>query len=130
MSKTLSQETIVSNADFVLWSLHNTSLEHSAPVLLNKRTHQTCGQPHGPRFVCRLGISMFPLGIKLIVTSANCLHGSVFNDCGLYHRVWVESALNNQRQSWPFKEGAGPVYGPKNITKKLKNLLCTVSKVD
>jgi hypothetical protein len=46
MSKTSSQETIVSNANFVLWSLHNISFGSSAPVLLNKRTHQTCGQPH------------------------------------------------------------------------------------
>jgi hypothetical protein len=46
MSKTSSQETIVSNANFVLCSPHNISLESSAPVLLNKRTHQICGQPH------------------------------------------------------------------------------------
>jgi hypothetical protein len=46
MSNTLSQETVVSNTDFVLWSLHNISLGSSAPVLLNKQTHQTCGQPH------------------------------------------------------------------------------------
>jgi hypothetical protein len=46
MSKTLSQETIVPNADFVLWSLHNISLGSFASVLLNKRTHETCGQPH------------------------------------------------------------------------------------
>jgi hypothetical protein len=46
MSKTLSQEIIVPNADFVLWSLHNISLGSFASVLLNKRTHQTCGQPH------------------------------------------------------------------------------------
>jgi hypothetical protein len=31
---------------YILWSLHYISLGPSAPVLLNKRTHQTCGQPH------------------------------------------------------------------------------------
>jgi hypothetical protein len=38
MSKTISQETMASNADFVSWSLSNISVGSSALNLLNKRT--------------------------------------------------------------------------------------------
>jgi hypothetical protein len=53
--KTLSQETIFSNANFLAWSLPNIPLGYSTPALLNKRTHHTCEQPHGIRtgFVLR-----------------------------------------------------------------------------
>jgi hypothetical protein len=53
--KTLSQETIFSNANFLTWSLSNIPLGSSTPALLNKRTHHACGQPHGIRtdFVLR-----------------------------------------------------------------------------
>jgi hypothetical protein len=46
ISKTLSQETILSNADFLAWSLSNIPLGCSTPALLNKSTHRACGQPH------------------------------------------------------------------------------------
>jgi hypothetical protein len=49
MSKTLSQETMLSNVDFLPWSLSNISLGYSTPALLNKRTSCACGQPHGIR---------------------------------------------------------------------------------
>jgi hypothetical protein len=38
MSKTISQEIMVSDADFVSWSLSNITLGSSALNLLNKRT--------------------------------------------------------------------------------------------
>jgi hypothetical protein len=38
MLKTLSRETIVSNVDFVLWSLSNFPLRSPATILLNKQT--------------------------------------------------------------------------------------------
>jgi hypothetical protein len=102
--KTLSQETIFSNANFLAWSLSNIPLGSSTPALLNKRAHHACGQPHGIRtsFVLREDlesnldlVSKFspPLIIKLLATSAICLGGSVINDSGLYPRVWVGSAL-------------------------------------
>jgi hypothetical protein len=55
ISKTLSQETIFSNANFLVWSLFNIPLGSFTPALLNKRTHHACGQPHGIRtgFVLR-----------------------------------------------------------------------------
>jgi hypothetical protein len=55
-SKTLSQETTFSNADFLPCSLSNIHLGSSTPVLLNKRTHRACGQPNGIRtdFVLRV----------------------------------------------------------------------------
>jgi hypothetical protein len=47
---------------------------------------------HGPRFAHKLGFLVFTsLVIKLFATSSNCLCGSVTNDYGLYHRVWVGS---------------------------------------
>jgi hypothetical protein len=46
MSKTLSQETMFSNVDFLPWSLSNIPLRSSTPALLNKRTSCACGQPH------------------------------------------------------------------------------------
>jgi hypothetical protein len=49
MSKTLSQETMFSNADFLPWSLSNIPLGSSTPTLLNKRTSSACRQPHGIR---------------------------------------------------------------------------------
>jgi hypothetical protein len=49
MSKTLSQETMFSNVDFLPWSLCNIPLGSSTPALLNKRTSCACGQPHGIR---------------------------------------------------------------------------------
>jgi hypothetical protein len=44
--KTLSQETILSNVDFLAWSLSNIPLGSSTLALLNKSTHRACGQPH------------------------------------------------------------------------------------
>jgi hypothetical protein len=49
ISKTLSQETIFSNANFLPWSVSNIPLGSSTLALLNKRTHRACGQPHGIR---------------------------------------------------------------------------------
>jgi hypothetical protein len=43
MSKTLSQETMVSNADVVSWSLSNIPLGTFVIILLNKQTCQACG---------------------------------------------------------------------------------------
>jgi hypothetical protein len=65
ISKTLSQETIFSNADFLLWSLSSIPLGSSTPALLNKRTHRTCGQPHGIRtgFVLRVDLESTPYGL-------------------------------------------------------------------
>jgi hypothetical protein len=58
ISKTLSQETIFSNADFLPWSISNIPLGSSTPALLNKRTHRACGQSHGIRmgFVLRVDL--------------------------------------------------------------------------
>jgi hypothetical protein len=52
---TLSQETIFSNANFLVWSLSNIPIGSSTPVLLNKRIHHACGQPYEIRtdFVLR-----------------------------------------------------------------------------
>jgi hypothetical protein len=47
ISKTLSQETKFSNADFLPWSLSSIPLRSSTPALLNKMTHHACRQPHG-----------------------------------------------------------------------------------
>jgi hypothetical protein len=57
--------------------------------------------PHGLRFACRLWFLSFHLSlvIKLLATSPICLGGSVINGSGLYHRVWVGSALSNHGQS-------------------------------
>jgi hypothetical protein len=105
MSKKSSQETIVSNANFVLWSLHNISLGSSALVLLNKRTHQTYGQPHEIRTGLVLCVDLEPnldlvsmfstLFLYYIVCHMSKLPtycSSLFNDYGLYHRVWVGRA--------------------------------------
>jgi hypothetical protein len=58
ISKTLSQETIFSDADFLSWSLSNIPLGSFAPALLNKRTHRACGQPHESRtgFILRVDL--------------------------------------------------------------------------
>jgi hypothetical protein len=49
MSKTSSQETMISDTYFLSRSLSNIYFGSSAPVLLNKRTRQACGQLHGIR---------------------------------------------------------------------------------
>jgi hypothetical protein len=91
ISKTLLQETIFSDVDFLLWSLSNIPFRSSTPALLNKRTHRVCGQPHGIRtaFVLRVDLESnldlflsfhLSLIIKSLATSAICLGGSVIND--------------------------------------------------
>jgi hypothetical protein len=58
MSKTLSQDIMFSNADFLPWLLSNIPLVSSTPALLNKMTRCTSGQSHGIRtgFVLRVDL--------------------------------------------------------------------------
>jgi hypothetical protein len=58
MSKTLSQEIMFCNADFLPWSLSNIPFGSSTPALLNKMTRRASGQPHGIRtsFVLRVDL--------------------------------------------------------------------------
>jgi hypothetical protein len=99
ISQTLYHKKLYSSMQiFLTWSLSNIHLGSCTPALLNKRTHRTCGQPHGIRtgFVLRVDLEsnldfvykFSPLSIvKLFATSAICLGGGIINDSGLYHRV-------------------------------------------
>jgi ribosomal protein S2 len=55
----------------------------------------------------------------LLATSEICLGGSVINDSGLYHRLWVGSALTNLQ---PFQPAVGRLeQAKKQETERREN---------
>jgi ribosomal protein S2 len=53
----------------------------------------------------------------LLATSEICLGGSVINDSGLYHRLWVGSALTNLQ---PFQPAVGRLEQAKKTGNREK----------